>query len=689
MEKVCRALLSNLLFLLLAIEINGQDKLGMDTLFSKPYIDQKEWRSSPVRHLYVHGGFKGTDTRFSFYFPEKKYYEGRFFQYITPAPDSETISQNQVGEEDKISFSIKSGAYFVETNGGGQLKQGESELITAYLANAATAKYSRIVAEDLYGKHRTYGYSFGGSGGAYRTIGGIENTSEVWDGAVPYVVGSPMAIPNVFTVRMHAMRILNNKFPQILDALEPGGSGDMYAGLNTEERAALLEVTRMGFPPKSWFGYKTMGVHGFSAIYPGMASADKKYFSTDFWNTKGYLGYDNPESFVKDKIVQKSKIKKLIYQEEAISMGLISKPAANERGTADLAWKGKGQNEEIPVAFQVENILKEVDFLGGDLKIVGGEYNEKEIQISKIDGDKLVIGVGEYPFAAELKMGQDVIIDNSDFLAAQTYHRHQVPDIKEYPVWKQFTDSTGKAIYPQRDMLIAPIFTKSASGVLPAGSIKGKVIVLASLWDREALPWNAAWYADKVKENLKERTDDNFRLWYTDRALHGDLTLQEDPDQTVSYVGVLRQALLDLSLWVEKGIAPAESTNFKFEDGQIIVPKEAKKRKGIQPTVDLTINGKKSVEVNVGEKAEFSSVIQLPENFGQLVMVEWDFENKKVFKKSKFKKADGNYIANKKHKFKKPGTYFVTVKVTSQRFGNRKTPYTLIRNLDRVRVVVR
>jgi len=51
-----------------------------------------------------------------------------------------------------------------------------------------------------------------------------------------------MAIPNMFSIRMHAMRILRDKFPQILDAVEPGGSGDMYAGLNEEERAEIRQV---------------------------------------------------------------------------------------------------------------------------------------------------------------------------------------------------------------------------------------------------------------------------------------------------------------------------------------------------------------------------------------------------------------------------------------------------------------
>lgn len=50
------------------------------------------------------------------------------------------------------------------------------------------------------------------------------------------------------------MRVLKDKSPQIVDALEPGvtgGNEDMYAGLNTDEREALKEVTQMRFPPKA------------------------------------------------------------------------------------------------------------------------------------------------------------------------------------------------------------------------------------------------------------------------------------------------------------------------------------------------------------------------------------------------------------------------------------------------------
>jgi hypothetical protein len=91
-------------------------------------------------------------------------------------------------------------------------------------------------------------------------------------------------------------------------------------------------------------------------------------------------------------------------------------------------------------------------------------------------------------------------------------------------------------------MLLGPLFTRAASGVLPVGKFSGKVIVLSSLWDREAFPWQADWYRSKVKDNLGDSIDHHFRLWYTDHALHGDLSKQEDPTRTVSYLGVLQQA---------------------------------------------------------------------------------------------------------------------------------------------------
>ena len=379
-----------------------------DMLFKAPYIDVDEWRNTPVKHRYVHGGFAGTTTLFSLYFPTKEAYQGRFFQYITPFPENESLSQGASGEDDKIGFSISSGAYFIEINGGGKVDFAKSTLnsdptIGAFRANAATVAFSRIVATKLFGGNRSFGYAFGGSGGAYRTIGSIENTDGVWDGVVPYVLGSSMAIPNVFSVRMNAMRILNDKLSQIIDAVDAGGSGDMYAGLNEEEKQALSEATKLGFPIQSWFGYKTMGIHGFIALYQGMRMADRNFFE-DFWTVKGYLRANPTKSLLNARIQKTSKIKAGITAIDAIKLGLKERESAGERGSADLAWKSMGGVDgQIPVAFQIEDILPDVNFMGGDLVIKTGEAAGKTIQLAKVAGDKVVFGPVDVSILAKNK----------------------------------------------------------------------------------------------------------------------------------------------------------------------------------------------------------------------------------------------------------------------------------------------
>jgi len=668
-----------------------------DTIFSKPYIDLDEWRDNPVRHRYVHGGFEGTGTRFSFYFPPKEKYEARFFQYITPFPDNENLSQGAKGEEDKIGFSIASGAYFIETNGGGPTDftkpQAYSDpTIGAFRANAASAQFSRIVAMKIFGGGRPFGYAFGGSGGAYRTVGGMENTEGVWDGVVPYVLGSPMAIPNVFAVRMHAMRILHDKFPQVIDALEPGGSGDMYAGLNQEEREALQEVTRMGFPPQSWFGYRTMGIHGFLVLYQSVVAVDRKYFDEDFWNVNGYLGYDHPESFLKSKLKKETRIKEGISIDQAVRLGLAQPLSERERGTADAAWKSLGGQEGgMPVAFKLDDKLPDVNFMGGDLVIRSGNAAGKVLMLTKVEGDMVFLGPADPAVLVQIKAGDEVLVDNSNFLAVQTYHRHQVPG-KEFYVWDQFRDSEGNPLYPQRPMLLGPMFTMGAAGVLPTGRFRGKMILLESLWDREAFPWQADWYRSRVKENLGSETDNHFRLWYTDRALHGDNSEQEDPTRTVSYLGVLQQALRDLSAWVEKGTDPPASTSYIIRDGQVIVPARASERLGIQPVVTFTANGSESIKIKAGTRVIFTATVEMPPDAGRIVSVKCDFEGSGKFTDEvKVKKSDLNKsvtIIKVRHIFMRTGTYFPSLLVESQREGDSRTPFALVRNIGRARIVV-
>ena len=484
------------------------DFVCQDTVFKQPFIDIDEIHTKPVRYRYIHGGF-ADGTRFYFYFPEKAKYKGHFFQYITPFPDSETSAQAGVGSNNFINFSVSHGAYFIETNEGGRLtftpgeKRREAS-IGAYRANAACAQLSRYIAHLIYDCPRPYGYAFGGSGGAYRTTGAAESTTGVWDGFVPFILGSPQAIPNVFAVRMYALRVLKDVLPKIVDALEPGGSGNPYEGLTVEQAQVLQEATRMGFPIKAWYGYKYMDVHGFLVLYNGVVSADPTYFNHDFWNVPGYLGYDAPESLRKARVQKATVVTKILGEDACERLGLVKALSAKDRGTADQAWRSMGSDiKDKPVGYELADNIPEFG-MGGDLVILTGKAKGQKLQITKVDGNHIAVAsFSDLNILKKLHVGDSVRCDNSDFLAIQTYHRHQVPT-PDYYVWDQFRDYQGHPIYPQRPMLLGPIFTRSAAGCLPTGKIHGKMILCCSVWDREAFAWQGDWYRKKVQDHLAD-----------------------------------------------------------------------------------------------------------------------------------------------------------------------------------------
>ncbi|HET8711263.1 MAG TPA: PKD domain-containing protein [Spongiibacteraceae bacterium] len=638
---------------------------SIDPQYNDPYIDVNELRNEPVPHRYVHGGFKNTGARFSFYFPPAEQYQRRFFHNTYPLALSEDIGPFPIAFDvatGNLGFTLDSGAYYVQTNLGGSDRTPMADpAIAAYRVNAAAAKYSRIVARELYGEHRPYGYLFGGSGGSYQTIGSAENTRGVWDGFVPFVMAVPNAVPSMFTVRMHALRVLNqrNKFPAIMDAINPGGSRDPYEELNEEECAALREASLMGFPLRGWYAYETIGSGYFNHVAPLVPMLDPTY-NEDFWSKPGYLGTDPNSTIRAERFHFDTTVTNVI----------------------DDFFK-----------FVELEAVPERNFANSHLVILSGASAGNSIPIATIDGKKLGFTLSADQAAiGSIRAGDKVRIDNSWALAMQTYHRHQVPT-PDMVGWNQFRGADGKPIYPQRDILIGPLSAAGTAGSMPNGNIHGKVLVLECLMDIDALPWQADWYRAQVKEKLGDRSpsepvENNFALWFIDHAHHDDPAAGKPQAHAVSFAGALQQALRDVSTWVEKGVRPAD-TRYEVIDTQVKVPAAAKQRGGIQPVAELKANGSVRTDVKTAEAVTFTADIEVPPNAGSIVAAEWDFEGAGDYPvKQTFDSQQTQMRLSATHAYAKPGTYFAVIRFTSQRQGNAQTSYGRIQNIARVRVVV-
>lgn len=669
---------------------NPQPADWSDPLFVEPFVDVDEWRDSPVRHRYVHGGFKGTDTLFSIYFPPNEQYQGRFFHPVPAMNGSEKVAQlspgqlfsvNVTQENTAIGFAAASGAYLVESNQGSKTKYPtDDRSITGYRASAAVAKYSRTLAAKMYGAHRTYGYAYGGSGGAYKTLSFAQNTVGIWDGFLPYVPGSPNAAPSSFTIQAHALRILKDKLPAIIDAVDPGSSGDMYAGLNAEEHAALLEATRLGIPPRIWFYHEQLGYGPLGGLIDDIVKLDSDYFTHDFWNVAGYLGANAPQSLKQARIRRhRTTITRIVMSDEAKKMGTFRVTSA-----------AVGTNI-IPAAFVLAD-MPSGELKGATITFRSGGAAGQKISASGEAGQLVPIDIGPYafPYMKDVKIGDEIEIDNSVYIAAQTYHRHQVPSA-DYHAWDQFRGADGKPIYPQRPMLIGPWIAERASGSVPNAHFDGKMIICASMVDEYAYAWNADWYHTKVKEFLGPKFNDRFRFYYTDHAMHGAPPPGPIRTRIVQYTTVLQQALRDLSDWVEHGVAPPPSTRYEVSDGQVKLPATAAERQGLQPVVSLTANGGARAESGTGTAVTFVATVEVPPHTGKVVRAEWDFEGDGSFPViGEVKHADAfgaRASVTATHSFSKAGIYFPAVRVASQRRPD-DTVYAQIENLARVRVVV-
>jgi hypothetical protein len=486
-------------------------------------------------------------------------------------------------------------------------------------------------------------------------------------------MGSPQSIPNCFTVRVNALRVLKNKWPSILDAIEPGGSGDPYEGLNEEERAALEEATRTGFPPGAWFNYIPQGGGPLVLVASYVPVLDPTYMD-DFWSLPGYLGSDPTSSVAAARI-----------QHEATVVEVISGRGTQLRLTS------------VPTG----------DLTAADVVITSGAAAGKTASLGRVDSDgKGRIGLVFEPVGDtiditadpavvdSLEAGDEVRIDNSRFLALQTYHRHQFPPANpdfDYPdVYDFFRNADGTPKYPQRSVDVGAAGTLGATGQIPTGRFNGKMIVVECLHDGDALPWQADWYRKKVETIEGSGTDEKYRLWYVDNANHTDPTTETQETHAVAYSGTVQYALREVSAWVERGAAPPPTSEYSVHDGQVRVPPSAGERKGVQPVVHLAVNGSDRAEVRVGEAVAFTAEIGVPPAPGNVVSAKWDFEGNGTYADIAVlgePTSDAVHVSAT-YVFPKPGTYFSALRVASQRERDSSTPFARSMNLDRVRVVV-
>jgi hypothetical protein len=654
------------------------------------FIDIDEWRDGPRRHRYVHGGFDDTHTRFSFYFPPVEEYRGRFVQYLEGGAGGHdnliSIGYDGLGMAWFFDLSFDElGGYMVESNQGHFPGEGlgfedDYEL---FGASADVAVYGKELAAEMYGDAPHHGYIWGVSGGGARSGHCLENRPDIWHGGAPHAgmgQGTQWS-PNGLT-----WLLARDKYASIIDATEPGGSGNPFEGLSHQQREALAELYRRGYPRGGENQLAPFTPWAFPMY--SMSDKDPSYFD-DFWNAPGYLGHDAPEIVASMLIDEPHTVTRVVGASEITN---VMAQMAMRLATAGAAGTEPTWGVQIDTDDHERLFMAKVTVLTG---VAAGRV----LLISGTDDDVLSPFSERTPEMFEgVEVGDQVHVSNRDFVAFCYYHRYAVQD----PAFPQRIDPAfepwavdGAAVYPQRPMRpFSPAAPTSYKGTLT-----NKMIYVQPTLDTQVWPTTISPYHQMIQDNLGERADDHFRLWFVENSPHGApeflgpaLTSEKDPgvwtSRLVSYDGVTAQALRDVVRWTEDGVAPPSYQGYSglSRDNALPLPKTAAERGGVQPVVTAQANGSARADVKVGEPVNFLGTAEQPPGMGTVVRAEWDFGGRGAFESFDIGTPASSIDVKAEHAYTEPGTYFASFRVGAYRDGTTTGPTT--DNLARVRIVV-
>jgi len=671
-----------------------------DSFFGEPYVDVDEWREQPHPHRHVHGGFTGCDTRFTFYFPRTEEWQGRLIQPMEGAhAGHEDFFGSALGDAmGGVGMTARLGGYMVESNMGHigddiDPRGGEDATLYGWRAAAESARFSRHVAAQVYGRPPHHAYVWGGSGGGRRSPLLLENAPDVFDGALPFMGGGDVAeFPATDPIRgaqvmsfacmFNVARLLRDKMEPLVDATRPGGSGDPFAGLTTHEREELASLYRQGFPrgDEYMIGAPMGQIWLWSSIAEQLAEQDPEYFE-NFWTQPGHVGHDQPEVVRDDVLDVVATVDRVVTIGELAGDPEFAGPEYQlMRTTAQIL--GAGAGTDLPYAVRLRG-LPDGYRLGAGLRPVSGEAADRRLYCTGTAGDLMVAdGHGEANVQRfrGVRAGDEIHVDNRRFLAFCYFHRHHLMSDPQFDSLR----SNGKPVYPQHPVpLMSPLM-----GVSYTGHYAGKLLWIHHTHDSSLWPSQGLIYAGAV------RAPERFRLQWTENAEHiPPAYLPASPGRAagtwlVDYFPVIEQGLADLIHWVEDGEAPP-ATRYEYRDGQISVPVSASDRGGVQPVVAVEANGGVRAEVKAGDPVELVVHAEAPPAGGTIVSVEWDFDGSGTFPfRHEVSGADKAVSLTTAHTYDAPGTYFVTARVHGHRDGDVNAVHRRLPNVASARVVV-
>jgi len=633
-----------------------------------------------------------------FKFPTRKFWRNRSFEQQHPTGGSVV--------DDQLAFT--NGAFSVNW-----MSASIPNAVASHRHEAAATKVAKAYANKLYlNTDKIYSYFWGCSGGGVVSQAAAENTTGVWDGVQVQCTGTSVDSQyHSFLWQAHyTMAIPQNKRDAIAAAAVPGGTGDIYAGLNEEEKSVLKEFLAAGYP------LAIIGNH-FKSLIPLIDPIDIRLadptYEDDFWSRPGYAGSNPPNYLKAAKVDDWATITDITRDAAGVPTAIrfdpATVPALGTIGDTYLEYWVYGDDGERrlidptrAVGAPTENkrrfsLMGKFDPPAGTLTLTG-------INRDRYGGESPI--TNSPALLDALKVGGKIRINNRFILAMYFYPRHSIVDgIRSHD---QYRNADGSPRYPQRASIEHLYHSnyRTMGGRVETGDIQTRVMLITGMADQLSWPIFNVGYAERVQKALgPDKAEDMFRFYLHDNGSHS--TGGGEP-------GIFRQSILDFIAWVEEDIPPPPSTVYTVTNGQVVAAPNAADRHGLQPVMKLTVNGSTRTVVAVNEPVNLATKLEMPPDTGQIVQYGWTITAAEdvvtvVEKPQETGKAEQYSLAmddadeaatllekpqplvnaDRTISFPAPGTYVVRLTVNGQRDGiPDPADRTLLQNFKDVQVIV-
>jgi hypothetical protein len=558
--------------------------------------------------------------------------------------------------------------------------------VASHRHEAAATQVAKSYANKLYGNSaKIYSYFWGCSGGGTVSMAAAENVTGVWDGVQPQCIGTSGDAPyhSFYWQALYTMAIPQAKRDAIAAAAVPGGTGDVYAGLNDEEKSVLDEFLAAGYP------LPIIGNH-FKNLTPLVDPIDIRLadpgYENDFWSKRGYAGANPPKYLTAAKVDGYAAITGITRDAAGVPTAVQFDPAAlptlGTTGDNYLEYwvygadgKTRLVDPKRAVGVPTDNkrrfsLMGKLDFATGKLTL-GGTSKDPFGGVTVITNSPVLLNA--------LKVGGKIRINNRFILAMYYYPRYSnIPGVRSHD---QYRNADGSPKYPQRKdiSVLSHSNYRTMGGRIETGAVTTKTMIIEGRSDNLSWPIFNASYVQRIQMTLGARANDTMRFYLHDNGRHA--TGGGEP-------GIFQQSMQDLMAWAEKGIAPPPSTSYTIHSGQVVPPDIAAERHGLQPVMNLTANSVTRATVAVNQPVNLASKIEMPPATGQIVKYNWTIAG--VNEAATLVDQPQPLVSlNRTISFDKPGTYVVRLTVNGQRDGLlAPANQSLLQNFKEVRVVV-